>query len=200
MAVEVPISGGPETAKIRNEWGVAGLTFITLGIYGLVWWYKINREMADYGRKHGRSDLGENPTLSLLAIFPGFLLLLIPTIWTIVTTFQRAKRAQLLAGVQVNKQLNGVVYSLFYVAGFFLTPAGLGALIYLQDGLNKVWRLDSGYLAPGVPPVAATVPAGVQPPAAPQPPTPPVPPTPPAPPAPPTPPTPPTPPATPPTQ
>jgi hypothetical protein len=185
MAVEVPIAGGPEQAKIRNEWGVAGLTIITLGIYGLVWWYKINREMADLGKKNGRTDLGTNPIWSLLALFPGAILI-VPVFWTIITTYGRAKRTQEFVGVSESSQMNGVLYAMFYVAGFFIPFVSLGAYVYMQDGLNKAWKVHTGYVAPG-----AGAPAPVQTYAAPPAPPGPPPPAPPAPPAPPVPPAPP---------
>lgn len=173
-AQEVPISGGPEQAKIRNVVAVPALTFITIGIYGLVWWYKINREMADLGRKHGREDLGTNPTLSLLALFPGALII-VPAIWTTVTTYQRAKRAQQLVGVAEPNQANPWIYGISYVV-FSLFAYG-----YLQNELNKVWRIDSGMVPQAA--VAAGQPAFTAEPAqAPAPPPPPEPPAPPAPP------------------
>jgi hypothetical protein len=43
---------------------VALLPIVTLGIYHLVWWFRINREMRDYGRAKGY-DLGQNPTNSV---------------------------------------------------------------------------------------------------------------------------------------
>ena len=60
MAEEVAIAGTPSTAKLRNPWGVIGLTLITLGFYYFFWWYYINREMRDFGRARG-VDLGQNP-------------------------------------------------------------------------------------------------------------------------------------------
>lgn len=141
MAEQVPISGGPELAKLRNPIAVAALSFFTFGIYAIFWWYFINREMADLGRKHQRPDLGTKPLLSALAIFPGFLLLLIPLIWTTVTTYQRAKRAQEMVGVVPDLQLNPWLYGIAFVA---FSAAAYG---YLQDGLNKVWRIDAGLVA-----------------------------------------------------
>ena len=35
--------------KRRNPWGVFLLSFVTLGVYSFVWWYKINNEMKNYG-------------------------------------------------------------------------------------------------------------------------------------------------------
>ncbi len=146
MAQEVPITGGPETAKIRSLWAPALLPFVTFGIYTIVWWYKINREMADLGRKRGTTELGDNPTLSLLAIFPGALII-VPAIMTLIGTYQRSKRAQQLLGVPESNQLNGWLFAIAYI---LLSPI---AWAYLQDGLNKVWKIDAG-MAPagGLPP------------------------------------------------
>ena len=69
-------------AKIRNPILVVVFTIITLGIYQVFWWYYANREMADYGRARGTNELGDNPTKSTLALFPGALIV-VPAIWTI---------------------------------------------------------------------------------------------------------------------
>ena len=47
--------------KRRNPWGVWGLVFVTLGIYGAVWYYKVNNELKNYG-------IDVNPTTALLAV------------------------------------------------------------------------------------------------------------------------------------
>ena len=70
MAYEMKIRGTEDEVKIRSPWAAALLPIITLGIYHLVWWYRINRELRDYGKAKGY-DLGQNPTNSLLALFPG---------------------------------------------------------------------------------------------------------------------------------
>jgi len=73
MAAELRIPDSAETVKVRNPWAVALLPFVTLGIYHLVWWYRINEEMKAYGESLGY-DLGRNPTNSVLAVFPGGLI------------------------------------------------------------------------------------------------------------------------------
>lgn len=35
--------------KRRNPWGVLLLTIVTIGVYYVVWWYKINNELKNYG-------------------------------------------------------------------------------------------------------------------------------------------------------
>ena len=84
-------------AKIRNPIAVVIFTIITLGIYQIFWWYYANREMADYGGSRGTKELGDNPTKSTLALFPGALVV-VPAIWTTVTTFKRIQSAQRLNG------------------------------------------------------------------------------------------------------
>jgi len=146
MAEIVPISGGPETAKIRNVIGVPALMVVTLGIYSWVWWYKINREMRDLGAKHDRPDLGTNPALSVIAITFG-VLLIVPPFFSIAGTYKRAKRAQQLVGVEEFQQANPWIYLLGIL--FF----SLFAYGYLQNELNKVWQIDGG----GQSPAAAAV-------------------------------------------
>lgn len=160
MAQTLTIQGGPETARVRSPWGVLALMVVTLGVYGLYWWYEINRELADLGKKNGRTDLGERPVLSLLAVVPSFLVLpaivvailerslavaaiavlvvaTITLIWTTITTFQRAKRAQELVGIDPRYLANPWVYGTFYLS------IPLASYAYLQAELNKVWRVSS---------------------------------------------------------
>jgi hypothetical protein len=133
MAQQVQIPGSSATAKIRNPIAVAIFAVITLGIYVLYWWYAANREMADYGRAKGTSDLGESPVMSLLAVFPGGLIV-VPAIWTTITTFKRVQAAQKLAGqTPINGWLGLVLYLVF-------SPAYVA---YMQSGLNSVWEAQA---------------------------------------------------------
>lgn len=74
------------------------LILVTLGIYGLFHWYFINREMRDVSEALG-SGFGNNPLMSVLALFPGGLIV-VPAIWTWVTTARRSRdlRLQALGG------------------------------------------------------------------------------------------------------
>jgi hypothetical protein len=130
VAQQVQIAGGSSKAKIRNPIAVAIFATITLGIYVLFWWYSANRELADYGRAKGTDELGDSPVKSLLAVFPGALLI-VPAIWTTITTFQRVQKAQKLAGVApINGWLGFVIYVVF-------SPAYVA---YMQSGLNSIWE------------------------------------------------------------
>src|SRR3954465_8140001 len=105
MAEELQIEGGPGTAKIRSPWAAALLPIVTLGIYYFVWYYKINREMADLGRAHGKTDeLGDSPGTSLLATTLGALII-VPALVSTYRTAQRIQRAQALNGIE--QGLNG---------------------------------------------------------------------------------------------
>jgi len=128
-ANHVAIAPG-STAKIRGPITVAVLSIVTLGIYVLFWWYFINREMADYGRARSAKELGDNPTKSVLALFPGGIVV-VPAIWTTVTTFQRIQEAQRLNG---QTPINGW---LAFVLVLVFSPAFYG---YMQSGLNSAWR------------------------------------------------------------
>jgi hypothetical protein len=120
-------------AKLRNPITVAILAVVTLGIYQLFWWYFVNRELADYGRARSTDELGDNPTASTLALFPGGLIV-VPAIWTTVTTFKRIQAAQRLNGeTPINGWLGLVLVLVF-------SPALVG---YMQSGLNSAWKAAS---------------------------------------------------------
>jgi hypothetical protein len=158
MAQEVLIAGGPNRAKIRNPWGVVGLLLITIGIYGIFWWYYVNREMRDYGQATGY-DLGQNPTNSVLAVFPGGLVI-VPALITYWRGTKRAQAAQRVAGVP---PLSGwIALILFLLLSIAYPP-------YIQSELNKVWR-RVGTALPGE---SLPEPAAEMPPRAPEPPPPP---------------------------
>ena len=127
MAQQIEIPSVGSTAKIRNIIVVPVLAVVTLGIYLVCWWYFINRELADLGRSTG-------PTKSTLALFPGALLV-VPALWTTVTTFQRVQAAQRLAG---SDPINGWIGLILYIV---FSPAYYA---YLQSGLNATWRAVGG--------------------------------------------------------
>jgi len=133
------------TAKIRSPIAVAIFSFITLGIYMIFWWYYVNREMADYGRARGTAELGDDPWKSTLALFPGGLII-VPAIWTMVTTFQRQQAAQRLTGETL---LNGWLAFLLVIV---FSPAFAG---YMQSGLNGSWLAAAGSAPPQEAPAGA---------------------------------------------
>jgi uncharacterized protein DUF4234 len=139
MAYEMQIRGSQDQVKIRNPWAVALLPFITLGIYHLVWWYRINCELRDYGRAKGY-DLGQNPTNSVLALFPGGLII-VPAL---ISYWRGVKRVQGAARLGGNEPVNGWIAIILYL----LLAPGLWA--YAQVSLNELWHKEAEAL-PGEP-------------------------------------------------
>jgi uncharacterized protein DUF4234 len=130
--IEIPSAGS--TAKIRNIIAVPVLAVVTLGVYLVFWWYFINRELADLGRSLGSDELGDSPAKATLALFPGCFLV-VPALWTTVTTFQRVQAAQRLTG---GDPVNGWIALILYLV---FSPAYYA---YLQSGLNGTWRAVGG--------------------------------------------------------
>jgi hypothetical protein len=171
VAEEIQIGGTGSTAKIRNPLGVVGLSIITLGIYYLFWWYFINREMRDLGRARN-ADLGQNPTNSVLALFPGSIII-VPGLVTLWTTSGRIESSQEAVGI--DRRVSGpIIFILLLLIG----PVGIW---YAQSELNKAWEAErsggAGLPQPsaeaGAPPPAPEAPprAADAPPAAPEAPT-----------------------------
>ena len=139
MAEEVAIQNTPALAKLRGPVNVALLTLVTLGIYGLVWYYKINREMADLGRATGRTEeLGDNPTKSILAVTLGALII-VPAVISTINTYKRIQATQRLTGG--GEVINGWLVLVMYLVGLSIV-----AFAYAQSGLNKAWKAQAGEL------------------------------------------------------
>ena len=111
--------------KTRNIW-LTWLVwpFLTLGIYHLVWWYKINREARDFDE-----NISVEPVLSLLAITVGWIIIVPPYV-SIYRTGERTAQMQEDAGME--RSCNGWIGLLL---SFFF---GLHTLYY-QYELNRIW-------------------------------------------------------------
>lgn len=136
MAYELRIRESEDTVKIRSPWAVALLPIVTLGIYHLVWWYRINRELRDYGRAKGY-DLGQSPTNSVLALFPGVIIIVPP----LVSYWRGTKRVQGAARLSGNEPVNGWIALVLYLV------ISIGFWAYLQSSLNAIWRAEAEPLA-----------------------------------------------------
>ena len=152
MAEEVLIAGGPDRAKVRSPWGVFGLLLITLGIYSVFWWYYVNREMRDSGQATGY-DLGQNPTNSALALFPGSLIIVPP----LVSYWRGTKRAQATQRVAGVPPLSGWIALILFLLLSIAFP------FYVQSELNKAWR-RAGTPLPGesLPPEPGEMPSRLE--------------------------------------
>ena len=132
MARELRIRNSDGLVKIRNPWAVALLPFITLGIYHLVWWYRINRELRDFGYAND-VDLGTSPVLSTLALFPGGLII-VPAL---VTYWRGTMRVQEAGRVGGTEPINGLIALLLYI---IMAPSFWA---YIQVSLNAVWTSNA---------------------------------------------------------
>jgi hypothetical protein len=127
VAQKVTLEGGTEV-KIRRPWGVFLLTIVTLWIYYLVWYYKINREMRDQG-------IDVSPGVALLAITLGGFLIVPPFVST-WRTFKRIKTLQENARLD-EPHVNHVTGFVLYLIALILLPFETA---YAQHHLNRVWR------------------------------------------------------------
>ena len=131
MAEEIQILGTRDQAKIRKPLGVVGLSLITLGIYYFCWYFKINNELSNLGESRGTEELGTAPTKSLLAMVPGFLLI-IPPFVSLYHTCQRINRGQKLTGEGV-----GLNPPLAFILAVLIGPVGM---YMMQGSLNHIWE------------------------------------------------------------
>ncbi len=132
MAYEMKIRGTEHEVKVRSPWAVALLPIITLGIYHIVWWYKINKELKAYGESKG-FDLGQNPTNSVLALVPGFLIIVPP----LVSYWRGTQRVQGASKVSGREPVSGWLALILYL---LLSPV---MFAYLQVSLNHVWEQEA---------------------------------------------------------
>ncbi|HEV7616120.1 MAG TPA: DUF4234 domain-containing protein [Solirubrobacterales bacterium] len=132
MTYEMQIRGTREGVKVRNVWAVILLPIATLGVYHLVWWYRVNKELMAFGEANGQ-DLGQNPRNSLLAVFPG-VLIVYPAIATYRNGVRRVQSAARIAG---REPISG------WIALFTFLLAGLALGGYLQLALNRVWGQEA---------------------------------------------------------
>lgn len=109
--------------KRRNPWGVFLLSIVTLGVYHIVWWYKTNNEMKNYG-------VANDPLLATLAITLGAFVI-VPAFVSVYRTADRIKMAQEQAGA--TERMVPVLGLLL-----FLVVSGFAA-VYYQSQLNKAW-------------------------------------------------------------
>ncbi len=116
-----------KTRNIFLVWLVWPL--ITLGIYRIVWWYKINREARDLDQR-----IIVSPGLAVLAITLGAFII-VPPFVSIYKTGERIGQMQAAAGLAAScTGVLGLVCSFVF---------GLDALYY-QSELNKIWAYLGG--------------------------------------------------------
>jgi hypothetical protein len=143
MAETVTIAG--QSYLKRNPLGVLGLAFITIGIYGFYWYYKANEEI-----KRFTGDQTISPGRSLLAVIPGFILIVPPFIAYYNT-------ANHVAQMQRQRGLSSEISpALVVILGLVIW---IGMAAYVQEHMNRVWDSAStsgsgaGVPPPPVPPM-----------------------------------------------
>ena len=137
MSETVRIGDTGAKAKIRHPLVAFALVFLTFGIYYLVWYYKVNRELRDLGRATGEeARLGRHPLTSLLAITFGWLLV-VPPFVSFYRTMQRIEAAQELRWT--HQRVSPALALALYVVGLIALPF---EVIYAQSEMNRVWRDD----------------------------------------------------------
>jgi Domain of unknown function (DUF4234) len=141
MAETVQIDGQPY--KKRHPLGVLGLSFITLGIYLLYWYYQVNDEIRRF-----QKDDSVRPGIALLAVTLGWLIIVPPFI-SVYNTSLHVVRMEQRVGIQqqLSPALN-VILLLF---------VGVGVGMYMQEHLNRVWdAAGPGTAIPPTPDVVAS--------------------------------------------
>jgi hypothetical protein len=145
MAETVMIQG--QSYLKRNPLGVLGLGFITLGVYFVYWFYKANQEIQRY-----TGDQTISPTRSLLAVFPGGIVI-VPALIAFYNTANHVVQMEQQRGItsQISPAITVVIGLVFSIA--------VG--IYVQEHLNRVWdsasAASAGPSAIAAPPPPATV-------------------------------------------
>ena len=137
MAETVTIEG--QQYLKRNPLGVLGLTFITLGIYGLYWYYKINDEIRRFEK-----DETISPVRSLMALLFGWLIIVPPFI-AVWNTANHVLKMEERTGVQ--SQISPAL------AVVLLLVVSIALGIYVQEHVNRVWDKAAGMRAPAAPPM-----------------------------------------------
>lgn len=119
-----PAAGGGYNMKRRNVVGVwLGLPIITLGIYSIVWIFKVHQELARYDRR-----IPDQSTNALLSVLFGWITLYIWPLIMWIKLAEHIRQAQRAAGLQPSCNTGlGIVLGIF----------GFGSLYY-QLELNKV--------------------------------------------------------------
>jgi len=160
MSNEVQLRDAGVEVKLRRPSAVATLSVITLGVYTLFWYYKVNREMRDFGSSHGDHGLAASkPWRSIIAVTIGGLVV-IPRLVSFVRTMRRVQAVERIAtgvarpGSGLTAYIVGSVMlplgTSIHGIGTLLALAGFAALVaaisLIQTRLNAAWQA-SGAIA-----------------------------------------------------
>ncbi len=114
------------SGRKRNPWAVWGLSYFTLGIYAVWWYYEINKTLRDDGEE-------VDPLKAVLALTLG-MAVVIPPFVSLYNTGERIRRA---------RRRRGLTDSSVGWIGLLLVVFGSGGgVAYLQWKLNDLWSAD----------------------------------------------------------
>jgi hypothetical protein len=152
-------------AKVQSPTAVVGLSVVTIGVYLLVWYHRVNREMRDLGRARGDIVLAmSRPANSVWALVAGGVVV-VPAIVSIIGATDRIRRCERLlsrrtgAGTTVVALVSAALATGFG-AGFstrsstapVLAVASaalwLTAAAVFQRRLNALWREEPSLATP----------------------------------------------------
>ena len=119
--------------KVRHPLAPSGLAILTLGIYQLVWYYKINAELRSQGEE-------VSPGTALLAVTLGAVLI-VPPFVSLYNTAERIRRVQERAGV--TSTINPVLALVL----LFIPLVNIFQTAYMQSALNAAWERAAGVTA-----------------------------------------------------
>lgn len=143
MAQEVEFGDGG-AGKIRSFWVGLGLSIITIGLYYYFWYYFVNDELKDIGASRNDPKLSSSsPGVSVTAVLIGGFIL-VPPLLSVYNYGQRIKRAQRLAGVERQHQINPILaFLLLFPGGILLIPT-LVHYWYVTNHQNRAVRAAGG--------------------------------------------------------
>jgi hypothetical protein len=130
---DVRISGSQHTARMRSPLVTALLSLIPF--YWLYWYFAVNNEMSKLGEVRSTDELGTSPTMSLIAVTLG-VVLIVPPIISIWNTANRVNQTQHMSGEQV-----GLSKVLATIVTVLLFPVGAAMM---QASLNHAWKNQAG--------------------------------------------------------
>ena len=144
MAQEVEFGTGGE-GKIRSFWVGLGLTAVTFSIYGFCWYYFVNNELKDVGLAKEDQNLGQSsPAMSVTALVLGGFTLWVAPLLSVYNYGQRIKRAQRLAGIPKQHQIDPITAFLLYFPGAVLIVPIFFHYWYVTKHQNRVMRAAGG--------------------------------------------------------
>lgn len=141
MATDLQLGGA--MVKEQSIWAVLGLNIVTLGIYSFFWYYRINREMRDFGQTRGDVFLANSkPEMSVVAMFVP-----VANLITLHNVGKRIQRVQVLAGNPMPTYSMVLHWVLILFTGLWF--------LYSQSALNTLWRQASANLGGGSVPIGS---------------------------------------------